>query len=29
MFNCGPEEEYDNLVYFEYGALRRISGENL
>lgn len=23
MFNCGPEEEYDNLVYFEYGALRR------
>jgi hypothetical protein len=23
MFNCGPDEEYDNLVYFEYGALRR------
>ncbi|BAY50418.1 hypothetical protein SAMD00079811_80470 (plasmid) [Scytonema sp. HK-05] len=23
MFNCGPEEDYDNLVYFEYGALRR------
>jgi hypothetical protein len=23
MFNCGAEEEYDNLVYFEYGALRR------
>ncbi|MHC5612105.1 MAG: GNAT family N-acetyltransferase [Nostoc sp.] len=23
MFNCGSEEEYDNLVYFEYGVLRR------
>ncbi|BAY19848.1 hypothetical protein NIES21_57180 (plasmid) [Anabaenopsis circularis NIES-21] len=29
MFNCGPEEEYDNLVYFEYGVLRRRAGENL
>lgn len=29
MFNCGPEEDYDNLVYFEYGVLRRRSGENL
>ncbi len=23
MSNCGPEVEYDNLVYFEYGVLRR------
>ncbi|QKQ75217.1 GNAT family N-acetyltransferase [Nostoc sp. TCL240-02] len=23
MLNCGSEEEYDNLVYFEYGVLRR------
>ncbi len=23
MYNCGQEEDYDNLVYFEYGALRR------
>jgi hypothetical protein len=29
MLNCGPEEEYDNLIYFEYGVLRRKSGEDL
>lgn len=23
MLNCGSEEEYENLVYFEYGVLRR------
>ncbi|MGH1393621.1 MAG: GNAT family N-acetyltransferase [Trichormus sp.] len=23
MVNCGAEEEYDNLVYFEYGVMRK------